>query len=144
MSDGTRNTRQPSRNTRNADVVVLSTWPRDGWVAAVWDSAQLTPTERLVAMAYARYAFDSDVAWVAWARLSQMTGIRSKATLSKATKGLVEAGWLVQVEKARQHRSPRYRLVVPEGDVRHSYAESAEVADVAEMAEYREGQRAAQ
>lgn len=141
MPDGTRTPRQARRNTRDAKVLVLSTWPREGWLAAMWESDQLTPYERLVAVVYARHAFESDVAWVTWPRLARMTGIRAKSTLWKATKGLVAAGWLVQVEKARQHRSPRYRLVVPATDARHTYDDDHEAADVAEMAEYRDSQR---
>lgn len=141
MPDGTRTPRQGRRNTRPAEVKVLKTWPRDGYVAAVWESKQLTTQERIVAMAYADHAKDGDVAWVHWPRLSERTGIRAKSTLWKVTKALVAAGWLVQVEKARQHRSPRYRLVVPEADVRHTYDVDEDVPEVVEMAEYRISQR---
>lgn len=97
-------------------------WPRDAFVAAVWESEQLRPLERIVALAYADHAKDSDVAWVTWTRLSQRTGIRSKTALSKATKGLVDAGWLKCVRPARQHYSPEYQLLIPVGmEVRHVY-----------------------
>lgn len=140
MPDGTRNGRQARRNTRKADVVVLSTWPREGWVAALWESDQLTPSERLVGLAYARKAFEGDTTYVAWSLLSQMTGIKSKTTLSTATKGLVAAGWLEQVAPARQHYSPRYRLVVPERDARAVYDADEDVAETVDMTEYRAAQ----
>lgn len=142
MSDGTRNTRQSSRNTRKADVVVLSTWPREGWIAALWDSDQLTPTERLVGLCYARHAFESDEAWVTWPRLSRMTGIRSRSTLSAAVKGLVAAGWLVKLSEAAPGRSPEYRLVIPAAAYRHQYDANEELVEAADLAAYRDRQAA--
>lgn len=102
-------------------------WFRDDYIDAVWETEALRPNEVLVALVYADHAGDpkkpdNDIAWVAWARLSQRTGIRSKTTLSRATKGLEAAGWFIEVEKRRQHRSPRYRLAIPEHpEVRATY-----------------------
>lgn len=97
-------------------------WFRDTYRDAVWKPNALRPNEVLVALAYAEYAGKEDVSWVAWTTLSDMTGIRSKTTISAAVKGLVEAGWLEQIEPARQHRSPRYRLTIPPNpEVRHLY-----------------------
>lgn len=102
-------------------------WFRDQYVDAVWESDSLRPNEVLVALVYADHAGDpdkpsNDVAWVSWPRLSQRTGIRSKDALSRALRGLEKAGWLVLVEKGKQHRSPRYRIAVPERpEVREAY-----------------------
>jgi hypothetical protein len=103
-------------------------WFRDTYADAVWECASLRPIEKIVALTYAQHAgapkpkADSDVSWVVWRRLSQLTGIRSKTTLSKVTRALEAAGWLVLVEEKKQHKSPRYRLVIPESsEVRETY-----------------------
>lgn len=103
-------------------------WFRDTYADAVWECASLRPIEKIVALTYAQHAGapkpkgDSDVSWVVWRRLSQLTGIRSKTTLSKVTRALEAAGWLVLVEEKKQHKSPRYRLVIPESpEVRETY-----------------------
>lgn len=96
---------------------------RDRYTDAIWEPNALRPNEVLVALAYAKYAgakdpttgtrADDDVAWVDWSTLSDMTGIRSKTGLSRATKALIDAGWMTRVAAHRQHRSPRYRLTIP-------------------------------
>lgn len=97
-------------------------WFRDTYREALWQPNALRPNEVLVGLAYAEYAGQEDVAWVAWTTLSDMTGMRSRTTISAAIRGLVDAGWLVQIEPARQHKSPRYRLTIPTNpDVRHLY-----------------------
>lgn len=102
-------------------------WFRDEYVQAVWECDVLRPNEVLVALVYADHAGDpdnpgNDVSWVVWRRLSQRTGIRSKDALSRAMQGLVAAGWLELAEEKRQHRSPRYRLLIPtEPEVRQTY-----------------------
>lgn len=115
-------------------------WFADSYRSAIWDSESLKPNERLVALVYADHARDGDVAWVTWDRLSQRTGIRSKTALSNATKGLVEAGWLKCVEKRRQHRSPRYQLLIPVGvEVRSVYVPDPDrPPEVADMDLWRE------
>ncbi len=102
-------------------------WFRDEYTEAVWEPNALRPNEVLVALAYARYAGSrdnprGDVSWVPWPRLSTMTGIRSRDALSRALKGLVAAGWMTQIEPARQHRAPRYQLTIPaDPEVRETY-----------------------
>lgn len=96
---------------------------RTRYADAVWGENALRAPERLVALAYVKYAgardprtgekADDDVAWIDWQTLATMTGIRSRDTLSKTTQALIAAGWMEQVEPARQHRSPRYRLTIP-------------------------------
>lgn len=99
---------------------------------AVWGPNALRPVEKLVALTYARYAgamdpttkrkADDDVSWVDQVTLSEATGVRSRDTLHRALRALVDAGWMHQIEAARQHRSPRYRLTIPDNpDVRYSY-----------------------
>ncbi|WP_083427372.1 helix-turn-helix domain-containing protein [Geodermatophilus obscurus] len=87
-------------------------WPRDAWTDAVWNSTTLKPLERLVALVYAKYAGDSDIAWVTFPVLMQRTGL-SRDAASRALRGLESKGWLVLVERARQHHSARYRLQIP-------------------------------
>ena len=97
-------------------------WHRDHYREAIWKPNALRPNEKLVALAYAEYAGQEDVSWVTWTTLSDMTGMRSKVTLSAATKGLVDAGWMTMIEPARQHRSPRYKLTIPDNpEVRNLY-----------------------
>lgn len=96
---------------------------RSRYMDALWDENALRPNEMLVALAYAKYAgaYDArtkerapdDIAWVAWVELSERTKIRSKDALNRAVKGLVEAGWMEQIEGRKQHRAPRYRLTIP-------------------------------
>lgn len=103
-------------------------WFRDQYADAVRDCGYaLRPNEKLVALVYADHAGDpdnpgNDVAWVSWGRLSEQTGIRSKDALNRAVRHLEKRGWLRLVEARKQHRSPRYRLVIPdEPEVRAAY-----------------------
>lgn len=96
---------------------------RQQYQDALWAENALRPNELLVALAYAKYAgakdprtgekAPDDVAWVEWVTLSTLTKIRSRDALNRATRGLVDAGWMRQVEAARQHRAPRYQLTIP-------------------------------
>lgn len=106
---------------------------RSRYSDAVWEPNALRPNEKLVALTYIRYAgakdprtgeqADDDVAWVDWITLSEHTGIRSRDGINRAVRGLVDAGWMHQIEAARQHRSPRYRLTIPtDPAVRFTYA----------------------
>lgn len=99
---------------------------RDRYADAVWGHNALRPNERLVALAFAKYAGakdnPDDVSWVTWTTLSTMTGIRSKDALNRAVKGLLEAGWMTEIEARRQHRAPRYKLLIPtDPEVRATY-----------------------
>ena len=86
-------------------------WHRDLWAEAVWCSS-LPPMQRIIALVYADHARDSDVAWVSYDRLSERSGM-SRASIARHLPLLVEDGWLVLVSAAAQHRSARYRLVIP-------------------------------
>lgn len=88
-------------------------WPRDGWLDAMWDDDTIRPNERVVAMAYARFAGSRDLTWCTWEELKRRTGLRSNDAINRAIKGLLDGGWLVEVEPARQHYSARYRLIQP-------------------------------
>lgn len=90
----------------------LDAWPRDVWLDAMWENSDLGPNAREVARVYARYAGREDVSWSTWDEITRRTGIRSRDSISKAHQRLIADGWLVLVEKARQHRSARYRLTV--------------------------------
>ena len=89
------------------------TWPRDAFVAAVWESTCLKPLERLVALAYADHARDGETAWVTYPRLMERTGL-SRDALARALNGLRAQGWLEVHEPARQQRAARYWLRIPE------------------------------
>lgn len=86
-------------------------WHRDVWSDAVWDSS-LLPLQKLIALAYADHARDGDVAWVTYDRLRKRTGL-SRDAVARHLRALVDAGWLVLVSAASQHRSARYRLGIP-------------------------------
>ena len=93
-----------------------STTPRQKWTDAVWES-NLTPTQRLVAHAFARYASRGlDDVWLAQSHLCEITGL-TKPTAAKTTRALVDLGWLVRTEPARQRRSARYGLTFPSGQM---------------------------
>ena len=97
----------------NGDGPSATAWPRDRWLDALWDCETLKPRERAVAYVYARYAGSKSTSWCSWDELIRRTSIRSRTTISDAIAGLVEGGWLVEVEPARQHYSARYALEVP-------------------------------
>lgn len=82
---------------------------RQRWTDAVWES-DLAPNVRLVALAFARYASRGlDSVWLAQSHLCEITGL-SKPTAQKATRVLLDDGWLEVVEPPRQRRAARYRL----------------------------------
>lgn len=91
----------------------LGKWPRDLYAEAVWCSAALKPVQKLVALAYADHARDGDTAWLSYERLAERTGL-ARSTAAAALRQLVDAGWLVCVERGRQHRASRYRLELPQ------------------------------
>lgn len=88
-------------------------WPRDMWLEAIWEDPDLKPNERVVAYVYARYAGKSDIAWTSWPEIMRRTGMRSRRSVSAALQALGKSGWLVQVQRPRQHRSAVYRLTCP-------------------------------
>lgn len=99
---------------------------RDRYTEALWGPTALRPNETLVALAYAKYAGakdnPDDVAWVSWETLAELTGIRAKSTLSRIIQALTAAGWIELLEPPKQHRSPRYRLTIPDNpEVRVRY-----------------------
>ncbi|MGJ9414225.1 MarR family transcriptional regulator [Aeromicrobium sp. CF4.19] len=82
---------------------------RHRWTDAVW-SSDLPPNVRLVALAFVRYASHGlDEVWLAQSHLCEITGL-SKPTAQKATRTLLDGGWLEVVEQPRQRRAARYRL----------------------------------
>jgi hypothetical protein len=93
--------------------VAQSVSPRQAWQDAVWEDPDLTTHERLVALAFAKYAGSGmDSVWIARAELVRITKMsRTKAIASIRT--LEAQGWLVETEPSRQHKSTRYRLVQP-------------------------------
>lgn len=86
-------------------------WLRTVWSEAVWAS-DLRPLERLVALAYADHARDSDRAWLTLDRLMERTGL-SRDAANRARLGLVEAGWLVLLGERNRRKADVYRLVIP-------------------------------
>jgi hypothetical protein len=88
-------------------------WHRDVWFDAIWGCQALKPNERIVAYVFARYAGKLTVTWCAWDELRRRTGIKSRDGISRAIHGLIDSGWMTEIEKARQHRSARYELTIP-------------------------------
>ena len=103
-------------------------WPRDLWAEAVWSSS-LRPLERLVALAYADHARDGETAWATYGRLMDRTGL-SRDAVARALRGVVGAGWLVEVEPARQHRATVYLLAVPQRSVTQTADDASDRGDV--------------
>jgi DNA-binding transcriptional ArsR family regulator len=99
-------------------------WHRDVWSDAVWDSS-LLPLQKLIALAYADHARDGELAWVTYDRLRERTGL-SRDAVARHLRALVDAGWLVLVSAASQHRSARYRLAIPSPSVQQSVPRTTE------------------
>lgn len=89
-------------------------WLRDEWLDAMWDAVSLTPNQRAVAYAFFRYAGKKGVTWCPWKELHRRTGIKSRDGISRAIHGLLDSGWLLEVDRARQYYSARYLLIIPE------------------------------
>ena len=86
-------------------------WPREAWSRSIWAST-LPTGAKIVALAYAAAAHDRDRAFVTSDQLVQRTGL-SRNTAIKHRKALADAGWLQEVEPARQNYAALYRLAVP-------------------------------
>ena len=87
---------------------------RDRWAEAVWRST-LPAADKVVALAYADHARDGlGSVWVTVERLVERTSL-SRSGVMKCLNRLREAGWMAVAEPSRQHRSTRYRLLVPDG-----------------------------
>lgn len=85
---------------------------RREWRDAVW-SSDLSPIDRLVALAYAEHAAaDPGRVWVTSERLQAMTGA-ARSTTQTALRRLEASGWLAVTEPARQHYATRYALTIP-------------------------------
>src|SRR5690625_2584272 len=88
--------------------------PRMKWTDAVWES-DLTSTQKLVALTYAKYAGASmDDVWVVMPRLMELTSL-ARATIQRALRVLEREGWLVVIQRSSQHRSTHYALRIPAG-----------------------------
>jgi hypothetical protein len=99
-------------------------WHKDVWSEAVWDSP-LLPLQKLIALAYADHARDGDVAWLTYDRLRKRSGL-SRDAVARHLRALVDAGWLVLVSAASQHRSARYRLAIPSPSTQQSVSRTTE------------------
>ena len=87
---------------------------RDRWAEAVWRST-LPAADKVVALAYADHARDGlGFVWVTVDRLVERTSL-SRSGVMKCLNRLRGAGWMTVAEPSRQHRSTRYRLLVPDG-----------------------------
>lgn len=89
-----------------------SVWWRSRWLDAMAE-AGVKPMPRLVAYVYADHARERHDAWVPISRLMKRTGM-SESTVIRSRKSLVADGWLVEAEKAGQHKAARFSLVIPE------------------------------
>ena len=86
-------------------------WPKEDFASAVFES-DLKSLQRLIALVYADHARDGTVAWVTLERLCERTGMKRSSAIEHR-KVLVDSGWLVLLEPARQHAAARYRLQIP-------------------------------
>lgn len=103
--------------SRRTNTAIVPADPDDSarhhWTDAVWASDALRPLEKLVALVYAKHAGAGiERVWVTFDTLVAHTN-QSRSAASRALHGLRDKGWLIEVEKARQHRAARYRLNVP-------------------------------
>ena len=89
-----------------------TTWWRITWMEAVWAS-DLKPLQKLVAAVYADHARDQRTTWVTLDRLTQRSGA-SRTTAQKVRRELVQAGWLIEVSAATQHKAAVFGLVIPD------------------------------
>jgi hypothetical protein len=94
-------------------------WPDQVYLDAVWDSSELTSTQKIAAMCYSNHARahpDRDRAWVSpRERFMTQTGIRSTETVATVKESLVRAGWLEPAGPLPRHRQILvYRLALPE------------------------------
>jgi hypothetical protein len=86
------------------------------WLRAVQDSG-LKPTPTLVAYAFGQYVGADkrnppDTVWLSLSELQRVTRL-SRDAANRGTHTLREAGWLVTVTAAAQHRSVVYRAAIP-------------------------------
>lgn len=86
------------------------------WMRAVQDS-DLKPTPSLVAYAFGQFIGADrknppDTVWLSLAELQRVTRL-SRDAANRGTRTLREAGWLVPVTAAAQHRSVLYRAEIP-------------------------------
>lgn len=86
------------------------------WMRAVQDS-DLKPTPTLVAYAFGQYVGADkrnppDTVWLSLSELQRVTRL-SRDAANRGTRTLRDAGWLVAVTAAAQHRSVLYRAEIP-------------------------------
>lgn len=86
------------------------------WTRAVQDS-DLRPTVTLVAYAFGQFIgadkkHGPEEVWLSLSELQRITRL-SRDAANRGTRELRDAGWLVPVTPAAQHRSVVYRAVVP-------------------------------
>lgn len=111
----------------------MSMWHRTRWLKAVWES-NLAPLERLVAAVFADHAGSDRTAYVALDRLCQRSGL-GRTSAQQHRRGLIQAGWLVEVRGATQHSAAHYELAIPDaGDeagtsIGHAVPSSKDSAD---------------
>lgn len=90
---------------------------RFAWVRAIQDS-DLKPTVTLVAYAFGQFIGadkknPTDTVWLSLTELQRITRL-SRDAANRGSRTLRDAGWLVAVTPAAQHRSVLYRAVIPE------------------------------
>lgn len=87
--------------------------PRQMWRDEIWNADGLTASQKLVALVFEKFAGRGvGSVFATRAELIRLTSL-SRTTVIACVKALVERGYLVEVEPARQHRSTRYRLETP-------------------------------
>jgi hypothetical protein len=100
------------------------------WTRAIQDS-DLRPTVTLVAYAFGQFIgadkkHGPEAVWLSLSELQRITRL-SRDAANRGTRELRDAGWLVPVTPAAQHRSVIYRAVVP-GDLQYGRRTAEEYA----------------
>ncbi len=89
--------------------------PRHKWSDAIDDDDALDPYEFTIARLFAKFSGSgTESVWVARSELEKRMS-RTKALA--CVRSLVAKGWLIQTRGPRQHRSPEYRLNIPQSRV---------------------------
>jgi hypothetical protein len=102
----------PNRTEREETPMAETTTPLE-YIGAVFASPTLTSKEKIVALAYADRGC-GDPMYLTHSQLATLTGIRSKSTIGRMVRSLVQGGWLVPVRADVKRAGRGFRLAVPD------------------------------
>ncbi len=88
--------------------------PSQVYTDYVWDAADLSTHQKLVALLYADHAGSGDEAWLDRPRLKHRASIGNDRTAANIPASLVKLGWFEAAGHAPGHKQiPNYRLMLP-------------------------------